>query len=155
MGIHDRVENDIECFRPTFERLEGGRDLLSASDFQWNDIDAEFVGSCPSLIHLQHSIGTAHIGHNGQPSETGDKLTKKFDSLAGDIGRLKRHAGGISTRERKTCNKTCANRIPRTREDYRDDRRGLLDRKGRGSRISNDYIHLELDEIARDFSKSL
>src|SRR5262245_43530324 len=136
MRIHDRVENDIKCFRPALECLEGGRDLL-----------------CPSLTHLQHRIGTAQICHDSQPRETGDKLTQKFESLPGDISRLERHSGGVPARQRKACDKACANRIPCTRENYRDERCGLLNCKDRRSRISNDYIDFELDEIARDFSK--
>ena len=146
---------DIKRIRAALERLEGGRDILGSPDFECDDFKAERAGRCLNLAHLQHGGGIADIGHDRQPAETGDNLAQKFESLASKIGRLDRQAGDVAARSRQTRDQAGADRVPRRREDDRDDRCRLLCRDDcRGSRRDND-IDLEPDELGRDLGEAL
>src|SRR6266511_6024461 len=87
--------------RAALERLEGGCDILRSPDFEWGDLKAERAGRRLNLAHFQHVAGIADIGQGRQPTETGDNLAQKFESLAGKIGRLDRQAGDIAAGSRQ------------------------------------------------------
>jgi hypothetical protein len=40
---YERVTNNVECVRATFEPLEGRRDVLRSPNFGWDDFEAERV----------------------------------------------------------------------------------------------------------------
>jgi hypothetical protein len=59
--------------------------------------------------------------------EIRDKLAQKFKSLGRNISLLDRQAGDVATRPRQARDQTGSNRVARCCENYRDDRRRLLD----------------------------
>src|SRR5262249_36940395 len=76
--------------------------ISSAQDFQCDALEAERVGRCLSLGHLEHGGGIASISHDRQPAKTGHNLAQEFDSLAGKIGKLSRQAGNVAAGSRQT-----------------------------------------------------
>ena len=77
--------NDIKRLDATLERLESGRDVFGSSDFDWDNLNAERAGRGRNLAHLQHGAGTADIGDDRQPAQTGDNLAQQFELL--ELGR--------------------------------------------------------------------
>jgi len=51
----------------------------------------------------------------------GNDLAQELETLAGNIGRLKRHTGGVAARPCKACDETGANRVRHTCEHDRND----------------------------------
>ena len=113
LRVHERVANDIECVRAALERVEGGRDILRAPDFDACDLEAERAGRRLDLAHLRHGAGIAGIGQDRQPAQTGDNLAQDFEAFAGEIGRLVRQAGDVAARSRQARDQTGADRVAR------------------------------------------
>ena len=82
--------------------------------------------------------------------ETREHLAQELESLTGKISCLHRQAGDVSARPSQRSDQTSLNRVDRNREDDRDDRCRLLCGDGRASHRKDD-IHLEADELGRDF----
>src|SRR5262249_25826786 len=86
VGQYERVASDIKGLRAAIERLERGRDIFGAPNFECRDIEAERAGRRLNLVHLQCGNGITDIRQAGQPAETGDDLAQEFESLASKIG---------------------------------------------------------------------
>jgi hypothetical protein len=78
MGIHERVDTNIKCVRATFDRLQGGRNILCAPDFEYVGLETKPAGRCLNLAQLQHGERIANIAYDRQTAETGDDLAQKF-----------------------------------------------------------------------------
>jgi hypothetical protein len=92
----------------------------------WRDFEAERASRGLSLVALFHGCEIAGIKHDCQPAQTGDKLTQKFEPLAGNIGRLDGQSSDIAARVRKTSDEATANRVARQCKDDGDGRCRLL-----------------------------
>jgi glycine/D-amino acid oxidase-like deaminating enzyme len=90
-----------------------------------------------------------------QSAEAGDDLTQEFEALARKFGRRKRQAGDIAARPRQGSDQASANRVPRRREDDRNDRCRLLCRDDCCGPRCDDDTDLEPDELGRDFGEAL
>ena len=84
------------------ERLEGGSNILYSPNFEWRDFEAERASLGLNLAHLQHGLRKAGISNDCQPAEPRQNLTQEFESLAGKIGLLVRHASDVASRLRQT-----------------------------------------------------
>ena len=124
--VTERITSNVKCVRAALERLESGRDVLRTSDFGCRDLEAERMGRCLNLAHVQHGAGIADIGDDRQPAKTGDGFAQEFDSLAGEIGRLDDRPVTLPPGRAKACDQAVADRVRRHRENDRDDRRRLL-----------------------------
>src|SRR3954462_1052262 len=108
-----------------------------------------------NLLHIQHGSGGIDIEHDRQAAQIGHNLAQKFESLATKIPLLVRQSRDVAARSRKTGDQAGAGRVPGRREYDRNDRCGLLYRKGwNGSPRDND-IDLEPDEFGRDLGEAL
>src|SRR5262249_12537237 len=81
-------------------------------------------------------------------------VTQEFESLAGKIGRLARHAGHVAAWSRQRRDQTAADRVHRHREHNWNDRCCLLYREDRASR-SDDHVDLATHELGRDLLVAL
>src|SRR5262249_61396667 len=81
--ICEWIANNIERIHAPFEGLKGGRDVLSAPDFQRNNFEAEGTGRLLKLMHLQH-CGTGDIGHDRQTVETRENVAQDSDTLGAE-----------------------------------------------------------------------
>ena len=61
MGIQEWISSNIKCVRLTFERLNCGRNVLSAPDFRGGDFEAERTGNGLDLAQLHCGNGIADI----------------------------------------------------------------------------------------------
>src|SRR5262249_2057861 len=155
VGQYERVASDIKGLRAAIERLERGRDIFGAPNFECHDIEAERAGGRLNLVHLQCGDGITDIRQAGQPAQTWDNLAQEFESLASKIGCQGREAGDVAARSRKATNKAGANRIPHYRGDDRDNPCRLLCCNDRWGRIRDNDVDLELDELGRDLGEAL
>jgi hypothetical protein len=80
--------------------------------------------------------------------------SRKFESLANQIGVLQRQAGDVATWSRQGSDQTGAERVVRHWEDNRDDRCRLLCREDGCDARRDDDIDLEPDELGRDLGVS-
>ena len=78
----------------------------------------------------------------------------RIQSLAGNIGELKRQTSDVTPRSRQTCDEAAANWIVRDRKDNRDDRCCLLCGDDCSSR-GDDDVDLQTDEFGRDLGIAL
>jgi hypothetical protein len=95
------------------------------------------------------------IGQDRQPAETGDNLAQKFQSLGRNIELLDRQAGDVATWSRQAGDQAGTGRVPRCRENNRDNRRRVLSSHDCGSRRRDDDIDLAPDELSRDLGEAL
>src|SRR5215813_14171073 len=154
IAVQNRIGSDIKRLRATFERFEGGRDILRSPNFESNNIEANRAGRGLSFAHFQHRGGIAGIGHDRQMAQTGDNLAQEFEPLAGKIGGLGRQAGDVAARSRQAWYEAGADRIVRRREHDRDNRCHLLCCKHRPSH-RYDHIDLESDELSGNLAEAL
>src|SRR3954470_14609211 len=153
VGKYEWVGTDIKCVRLALEGVEGGRDVLRSPYFRCHDLKTERAGLCMNLLHIQHGSGGIDIEHDRQAAQIGHNLAQKFESLATKIPLLVRQSRDVAARSRKTGDQAGAGRVPGRREYDRNDRCGLLYRKGwNGSPRDND-IDLEPDEFGRDLGE--
>ena len=124
--------------------------VLGSLDFQSGDLDAERTGGLVNLADLKDMNGISNIDQNRQPPETGQDLAQQLDPLVGTVDVLEGQTGHVSARARQTCDETSADRIPRHREDDRDDRCRLLDRDHLWGSIGDNHIDLKPDEFGGD-----
>src|SRR5215472_11526132 len=82
----DKVLRRTRRVDPTLESRERGREILGSPDFERGDVEAEGLGRCLNLAHLQDGGGRAGIDHNGQSAQTGHNLAQQSESLASKIG---------------------------------------------------------------------
>ena len=87
IGVYEQIGHDIKCIGSTFERLDGGCEILCPPDGYGSLFEAERAGRRLNLTHLRHADATADAGHD-QPTETGNNLAQEVESLAGKVGRL-------------------------------------------------------------------
>ena len=83
--VHKWVPNNIKRLGAVLERFDGGCDILYAPDHQWNDLNAERARRRLNLGHLRHATGIACIGHDGQPTESWERLAQKCEAFATKI----------------------------------------------------------------------
>ena len=81
----ERVARKIKRLCLTLERLNAGRNVFRPPDFNCDDIEAEHFSRFSNCVHFQRRAGTANVGHNRQPSEAGNNLAQKLQSLARKI----------------------------------------------------------------------
>jgi hypothetical protein len=81
LAIVNRSVWQIERIRASLGRLEGGRDIPSASYFGCGDLKAESAGRRVNLAYLQHGGGIGGADQDRQPAETRDDLAQEFEAL--------------------------------------------------------------------------
>ena len=70
--------------------LEGGGDILCASDFELNDVDTMRSSRRRNLVHFQHHSGKANVAQDRQAVQTGYNLVQELEPFASKIGGLDR-----------------------------------------------------------------
>jgi hypothetical protein len=115
----------------------------------------ERAGRCLDLAHIQHNGGTTDIGQDRQTAETGDNLAQKFESFGRKIGLLHRQTGDVAAWSRQTGDQAGADRVPRRRENNRDDRRRLHGSPDYRSRRCYNDIDIAPDELGRELGRAV
>ena len=103
-------------------RIERGRDILRAANFESGHVEPERTRRCLNFVHFGCGGGISDIGHDRQPPQTGNKLAQNFQPLASNIAGLRRQAGDVAARSRQTRDETAADRIDCNRKDDGDRR---------------------------------
>jgi hypothetical protein len=136
------------------ERVEGGCNVLGASDFESRRIDTKRVCADLNLAHFRRGVGIFNIGQDRQSAQTGHNLAQQCEPLAGKIGVLQGQAGDVTARPRQTGDQAHANRIVHQCKDDGHCRRRLLCGERRVSAGDND-VHLEPRQFGGQLRRAL
>jgi hypothetical protein len=60
--VDERFVDDVKRLRAALERIEGGRDILTAPDFHYDDFKSERASCRLHFTYLQHGAGIVGIG---------------------------------------------------------------------------------------------
>src|SRR5262249_49849778 len=83
---HERVADHIECIRTILERLEGGCNVLGASDFESRRIDTKRACGDLNLAHFRRGVGyspLAMIASGRRPGTTSRNSASRLPAASG------------------------------------------------------------------------
>ena len=78
---HERVADNIKRVGAALERLEGGRDILRAPDFGWDDLKTERASRCLNFALSSHAAGLSAlpiIANRRRPGTTSRKSSSRL-----------------------------------------------------------------------------
>ena len=79
---------NIKRLRAALEPLKRGRDIVSAPDWQRDDLQAERARRRVNLHPLRHAAGIVGIGHHGQSTQPWENLAQESDAFSAKIASL-------------------------------------------------------------------
>src|SRR5262249_32883127 len=155
IGFHEPVGTNIKCFRMSLDRLEGGRDIFCAPNFERIKFETEHAGRRLSFAQFHYGEGITDISQDRHSAQTWNNLAQDFDPLAGKLVRLDRQASDIAARPGQAGNKANGQGVPHPRKHNRDDRCRLLCREDLWRSRGDNDVDLEPDKLSRDLDEAL
>ena len=122
MRDYERVASTIKRFRAAFERVEGGRDILHAPDWQWNDLKAERARCRVNLLAFpSRHRNSRHWPSRPAVAEPGTTSRRSSRRLpARSLAWIDRPVT-LPPGRASEATKPAADRVSRRREDDRDE----------------------------------